>query len=296
VAGVIDDIEVLKDRFVEQLEHGRQKYLPIPAGKKGDKAVEAVLEHFRDKERRDEFFAYFRELEELHEIISPDKFLRPFLKDYGTLADMVQTVRAAYDRGILYDKSFLRKTAELVRQHTTSYEIGRPTKLVKLTPDALQAIADQDAPDTVKVFNLLKAIDQLTGQEACREPYLLSIGDKAEQIAQRFEDRQETTQATLDELRKLIEEVRQARQERDASQRSPEAFAVYWLLKRDGVDSADAVAKAAEEAFREYPHWQTSEHQEQEVRRAFYKALIDAGVDAVVEVCESLLQMLRRAT
>jgi type I restriction enzyme R subunit len=86
VAGVIDDIDVLKERFAEQMEHGRREYLPIAAGKKGDKAVEAVLEHFRDKERRDELYAYFRELEELHEIISPDKFLRPFLKDYGTLA------------------------------------------------------------------------------------------------------------------------------------------------------------------------------------------------------------------
>ena len=35
-----------------------------------------------------------------------------------------------------------------------------------LTPTRWQAIADQDAPDTVKVFNLLKAIEQLTGQEA----------------------------------------------------------------------------------------------------------------------------------
>ena len=164
-----------------------------------------------------------------------------------------------------------------------------------LTPDALAAIADQDAPDTVKVFNLLKAIEQLTGQEAGREPYLLSIGDKAQQIAERFEERQETTQATLDELRKLIEEVRQARQERDASQRSPEAFAVYWLLKKDGVAGADEVAKAAEVAFAEHPHWQTSSQQEREVRKSLFKALIDAGVEAVVEVGESVLKMLRRA-
>lgn len=35
----------------------------------------------------------------------------------------------------------------------------------------------------VKVFNLLKAIDRLTVDQADKEPYLLSIGDKAEQIA-----------------------------------------------------------------------------------------------------------------
>ena len=157
-------------------------------------------------------------------------------------------------------------------------------------------VADDDKPDTVKVFNLLKAIDQLTGAQAAKEPYLISIGDKAEQIARAFEERQQTTQATLDELRKLIEEVRQARQERDATELSPESFAVYWLLKRDGVPKASEVAKATGEAFDQYPHWQTSSHQEQEVRKSFYKALIDAGVDGVVDVAQNILKMLRRAT
>lgn len=71
---------------------------------------------------------------------------------------------------------------------------------------------------------------------------------------------------------------------------------MYWVLKRDGVAGAEAVAKAAEEAFQQYPHWHTSEHQEQPVRKAFYKALIDTGVDALVEVCQSLLKLLRRPT
>jgi type I restriction enzyme R subunit len=296
VSGVIEDLDVLKQRFEQEMNHGRRTYLPIMAGKKADKAVEAILEHFRDKERRDEFYAYFREIEELHEIISPDKFMFPFLKDYGELTDIYQIVRGCYDRGVIVDKSFLRKTAQLVRKNTETSGIQQPTKIHKLDSDTLQAIADDDKPDTVKVFNLLKAIDQLTGQEACREPYLVSIGDKAEQIAQAFEDRQQTSQATLDELRKLIEEVRQARQERDASQLPPDSFAVYWLLHRDGVKKADEVAKAAGAAFEQYPHWQTSSHQEQEVRKSFYKALINAGVESVVDVAQSILKMLRRAT
>ena len=59
------------------MAEGRTKYLPITQGKSGDKAVEAMLEHFRDKEVRQEFYTYFNELEELYEILSPDAFLRP---------------------------------------------------------------------------------------------------------------------------------------------------------------------------------------------------------------------------
>src|SRR5438132_13099114 len=52
VKGVIEGLDVLKDRFVSLMDRGRSKYLPILAGKTGDKAVEAVLEYFRDKETR----------------------------------------------------------------------------------------------------------------------------------------------------------------------------------------------------------------------------------------------------
>ncbi|MGH9429164.1 MAG: type I restriction enzyme subunit R domain-containing protein, partial [Terriglobia bacterium] len=295
VAGVIEGMDVLKQRFAQLMEQGRQTYLSIPAGKRGDKAAESVLEHFRDKERREEFSSYFRELEELHEIISPDPFMRPFLDDYHELASISALLTSSYDRGMIVDKSFLRKTALLVRQHTQTDTIHDPLTVYELNPRTLEAIADQDKPDTVKVFNLLKTIDRLLETEAGREPYLFSIGEKAEQIAQAFEDRQKTTQGTLEELRKLIQEINEARQEREATELSAESFAVYWLLKKEGVEQADTVAKAAADAFAQYPHWQVSSHQEQEVRKSFYKALINAGVQGVVDVAQNILRMLRKA-
>jgi len=128
------------------------------------------------------------------------------------------------------------------------------------------------------------------------EAYLISICEKADQIAQAFESRQQTTKQTLAALRRLTEQVAEARKERDATKLSPESFAVYWLLKQEGVQQADSIARQAEEAFREYPHWQTSTHQEQELRRSFYKALISAGVDGVVDMAQRILAMLRRAS
>ena len=278
VEGVIEGLNVLKQRFEQLICEGREHHLMIPRDQKGDKAVEAILEHFRDQEEREACYAFFRELEELHEIISPDPFMRPFIDDFEDLAAMYGLIKGSYDRGVLVDKSFLRKTAQLVRQHTSITEVQRPTKLQTLDAETLTALTEADQPDTVKVFNLLKAIDRLTSQEANREPYLISIGDKAEAIAQAFEGRQATTQETLEQLRRLLQEITEARQERDATKQSAESFAVYWLLRKEGIAQADTVAKAAGQAFEQYPHWQTSSHQEQEVRKAFYKALINAGV------------------
>ena len=286
---------MLKERFAAMMADARRDYLPIGAGLKGDKAVEAVLEHFRDKDARESFYGFFGEMEELHEIISPDAFMRPFLTDFATLAEMCAVLRSSYDRALVVDKSLLRKTALLVQQNTHTSGISAPTPLQRLNAETLEAIAEQDTPDTVKVFNLLKAINQIANANAGQEPYLLNIGDKAEQVAQLFETRQETTANTLKSLLELVAQAKQARQERDATQLSPESFAVYWLLKHDGVAQADAVARQAEQAFAAYPHWQTSSHQEQELRRSFYKALISAGIDGVVDVAQRILNMLRRA-
>ncbi len=141
VSGVVEGLDVLKDRFEELLETARQEYLPIPKGMAGDKAAEAVLEHFRDEERRNEFYEFFRELEELYEILSPAPFMRALLKDYQQLADMHQLLRSCYDRGAPIDKSLLRKTAQLVQTFTLTSAISAPNKVHKLDAATLEQIA-----------------------------------------------------------------------------------------------------------------------------------------------------------
>jgi type I restriction enzyme R subunit len=323
VTGVIQGVEVLQTRFAELVETARSEYLAVLdcGGKPGatplsvrrakgkapsplrsagalqsDKAVEAVLEHFRDKEKREEFYAFFKELQNIYEILSPDAFLRPFLTDYDALLRMFHLLRTNYDRDQPVDKEFLRKTARLVQAHTQSGAIEDPTKFHALNAKALEAIARQKQSDTVKVFNLLKALANLVNAKAGGEPYLISIGDRAEEIAEAFESRQMTTQQALDLLEKLIAQLKAAEKDRDATGLSPEAFAVFYVLKSDGVGDPLKAAQAVEAAFQQYPHWQTSEHQEQDVRRSIYKALIDAGIEAVVEVATKLMKLLRRAS
>jgi type I restriction enzyme, R subunit len=54
--------------------------------------VDGLIEHFRDKDRRKEFFKEYKEIEMLYEIISPDAYLRPFIADYTTLSRIYDVV------------------------------------------------------------------------------------------------------------------------------------------------------------------------------------------------------------
>ncbi len=295
VEAVVEGIDVLQDRFRELMEEGRRVYLPVTAGKVADKAVEAVLEHFRDREVRQQFYVFFRELEDVYEILSPDAFLRPFMADYQAIAEMYQVVRANYDPGISVDKTFLRKTAALIGKHTIPGEIRTLSKVHRLTAETLAQLAGNEEPDAVKVFNLLRAIRQMSEEAGPQEAFLLNIVTKAEEVIVAFEDRQRTTRDTLGEMLKIIEGLRKAKQERDASDLSPEAFAVSWYLKQEGVEKADDVARQVAATFAEFPYWQSSSHQEQELRKGLYKALIVGGIATVRDYAERIMAMLKRA-
>jgi hypothetical protein len=64
--------------------------------------------------------------------------------------------------------------------------------------------------DQILAIDGIHSADDKPRWEAEKEPYLISIGDRAEQIAQAFEDRQRMTQDTLDALRRLTGRVHTA--------------------------------------------------------------------------------------
>ncbi|GAB5603519.1 HsdR family type I site-specific deoxyribonuclease [Thermus sp. FJN-A] len=297
VEGVVEGLDVLKGRFTDLMAKGRGEFLPVSAGESGDKAAEAVLEYFRDKGRREGFYAYFRELEEVYEILSPDPFLRPFLEDYQRLVEMYRLLRSAYEPHVPVDKSFLRKTAEIVQKHTASEAVQEPTATHEIGAQALWALVRVDKPDTVKVFNLLTALYRLVEAKGKEEPHLIPIGERAEAIRRRFEERQLSSQQALAELEGLVRQLKEAEEERQESPLSKEAFAVaWWLRMQKGLppEEAQGLAAKVEAPFRAFPHWMDSSAQERELRRELYKVLGKASAGEVVGWVNELLALLRR--
>lgn len=296
VSGVIDGLEVLQREFARQMAIGRSDYLPIPAGKRADKAVEAVLDHFRDRERRDRFYLWFGELEETYEILSPDPFLRPYLTDYDALAEMYRLVRGSFDPGLDVDRSLLRKTAELVGVHTHGGEIHEPRATYALTAESLEALTDAEQPEIVRVFNLIKTLHDLVEEKALEQPFLIPIGERAAKIAEAFSDRQIHTQSALHEFTALMKEAQGAIERYQESGLWMESFAAYWFLRGRGLDRAEEIGRRMGEEFVRFPHRRTNPKQEQSVRVELYKALIGGSVkSSTKDVVEEILTNLRRA-
>jgi len=196
---------------------------------------------------------------------------------------------------VLVDRSFLRKTAQIVQQYTAIDRVNEPCAGREIDADLLGRLAGDEKPDTVKVFNLIKALYQLVAEKEQEEPYLIPIGERARAVAEAFEQRQVTSQQALAELENLVAEYGAAVSERKQTDLSADGFGVYWLLQREGVSDAQKVAREAAAAFAQYPHWKGSEEQERHVRAALYRALIQAGVDNL-DLVSQILSVLERAS
>lgn len=92
VSGVIKNLDVLKGRFAALMGETAPKYLPLCPARPDDKDVERAIEALADKEDRKAFFDFYKELEMLYEIISPDVFLRNYMDDYLRLAALYVVV------------------------------------------------------------------------------------------------------------------------------------------------------------------------------------------------------------
>ena len=297
VQSVIEGLDLLKSRFRDMMAEGRIRYLTLAAGKVGDKAAEAVLETFRDEEKRQSFYGFFLELEDLYEIISPDAFLREFMIDYERLADMYALLRAAYEGSELVDRELARKTAHLVQEYTKAGAIHGVMEIYEITPETLSKITKSKQSNTVKIFNLVKSIERKMQTEAATAPYLFSIGELAEAIVEAFKQRQISTQEALKRLKELIRQINEAEKEQAEQGITGEPFAIMWLLKQQGVPSDDAEKIAADMAtnLQMYPHWKSSDKQARPVRRKLYQ-LLEGKMPAkqVPQVVKRIMSVIRR--
>ena len=296
VQGALADLDKLKERFAAQMGQAKKEYLVlIGSYDTPDKAIEKILEHFRDEEKRHAFYRFYKELETLYEIISPDPDLRPYIHDYNQVSRMFALLRSAYE-GVLIDHELTRKTAELVQKHTESGSIQESLDIYEINENLLQKLSKENKPDTVKVFNLLKSLADIVENKMNQAPYLVSIGERAEAIAQAYQQRQMDTQEALHRLEDLVNEVNQAERERSEKSLTPIAFSIYYLLRKAEKAEPEKQAVEMAEVFSHYPHWRSSPAQERSVKQELYRVILtstqEKGKPPDIEVVKMLVDQI----
>ena len=293
VGSVIQNLDVLKALFAARFEETAPTYLPY-AHSWDDRGKERAIAYFEDKEGREAFFKFFRQIQDIYNILSPDAFLRPFLNDYKAIASLYALIRNAYADNPYVDRELVEKTRELLQEHTESDNFELPGAIHELNADTLREVADSELSDTVKVLNLRKVLSKTVTEESRSKPFLISIGERADAVSEAYENRQVSTQEALAEFERFAEECNQATIETARLNLDDNAYAIYKVLQGYADDISTGHARNFNSIFDQYPDYQWNEQQASQLRRRFYIALRSiVETSKLVETTNALLDLQR---
>ena len=295
VNSVITNLDLLKTTFATLMREQAPACLKLAPWGGDDRALDKAVEYFADKDRREAFFKFFKQLESLHEIISPDAFLREFVADYARLADLYAKIRLHFSPRILADPDLQAKTAELVRQHVTSTGVREPQTIYKIDADTLAALKAGQEPEPVKVFNLIKSLTATVDDQAAAQPYLISIGQRAEAIHAAYDDRQVNTADALEQAAQLVEEYNRIQKERAEKNLDAETFTIFATLRQHGLPDPHGPAIEINSLFDAHPHWRTNANAARALKAKLYRATLALfDEDTAAEVIQTLLKLRKK--
>ncbi|MEM0135027.1 MAG: hypothetical protein QXU18_07365 [Thermoplasmatales archaeon] len=273
IEDVVRDIEILKKSFSEEIRSMKSEYLDSLSESKPDKVVGELLEAFKDDNVRQKYYARWGEIQDMYDIISPDKFLRTYLEDFETLARIYNILRSYYENRQKPDLDLSKKTAQLVRENTSTGDFNPPKSTYSINDETLSRIKSEHKTDRERILSMINSILNEVIMNSAKQPYLISIGERAEQIAELYKSGQESSEITAGKLESLIEEMNQANKDQSALKMSPDIFSLYWFLKKNKFDEAEKIAAEMSSVFAKYSKWRTNPRQERDIRLELNRAL-----------------------
>jgi type I restriction enzyme R subunit len=289
VASVIENLDVLKNRFADLMKKEASEYLKLLKEGSGDKIVEKIIDLVNNPKEREKFFEFYKELETLYEIISPDAFLRPYIDDYIQLSRMYEiAVNAKSVRPIM---DLQKKTEELVRKNVSIQGLNGTLTPRAIDEQTLDAIKKDNSSDNSKVVNLARGLVNAIDTEG-GAPFLVPLSDRASAIIEALSDRQTSTRDALIAIEKLIEEYNQAKREMAGKKMNLRTFSIYWVIKQANVKNPDAVTAQVGNLLNRYPNWKSNSAELCRLRAELYKVFIPAvGKDRMMALVDKILKV-----
>ncbi|MFO1504388.1 MAG: HsdR family type I site-specific deoxyribonuclease [Steroidobacteraceae bacterium] len=298
VSGVIEDLDVLLQDFLQRIAQARKDYLEVDSSNSSDEQLEQlVFGRFLAPEARKTFFEAYKEIEALWEILSPSPELRDHISTYKQLSQLYAAVRNAYAEKVGFIADLAYKTRRLIEESAEQQGLGRLTKSVTFDVATLQSLRGEKGSDEGKVFNLVRGLQQEIDTDAAAAPVLQPLKERAERILKDLEDRNITGLAAMDQLAALAAEKELAMKAARDSGLSARAFSVYWVVRDDpAVKSASldamALAKESEDLLDRFPNAAVNADEQRRLRAAIYKPMLKLPPEERARAVDLVVKLL----
>jgi len=293
VNATLQDMELLKQTFATKMAESAQTYIGLVQFNFNDIDVDNILEYFREPDKRQTFQKFYKAIEMLYEVISPDAFLVDYLDDYQTIAAINATIRKGYTKRTYVDRATVRKTDQLIQKYIDVTPIGNVIEFIEINEKTLEVIQSQDCGDTTKVINLIKTIHQ-AAEETEDDPLLIAMAERAERVQENFEKRQIATKEALDLITSEYENYLKQKTEQSAQGYDNFTYFIEQKLKEAAIADPETITDQLKQAFTQYPHWKESEEDLRQLRQAITFAIfsIEDNLEIVTQLVDQIFTIL----
>lgn len=157
----------------------------------------------------------------------------------------------------------------------------------------LFALKQSDSTDTTKILNLRKILTVKVADESGSKPFLISIGERAEKLAEAFEQKLKDTKDVLADFEKLAQEYVDADSERKKLDIDENSFAIYLQAKDIKSDFTPQQAVEINEIVSQFHYFKWSDKQEKELRQKLYAKLLPISDGKFIEITDKILKLNR---
>lgn len=274
---VVKNLDELFDKFPLAMDTCLAYFDGVDRSISGYEGLIAAQECIPTNDVRDNFAADFSVLARIWEAISPDERLNQYKRDYKWLGEVYESLKPPSGIGKLVWHTLGAKTLEIVNEHVHVESIRDDLETLVLDEDTAQDIFDSRDTKQIKLIEV-RIIRRL--QKHLNNPVFIALGERLEDLKQKYEEGFMNSLEYIKELLKLARETVEAEKvvEPEEEQRKAKAALtqLFEEIKTDKtpimveriVNDIDKIVKQVR-----FDNWQHTHAGERLVKQALRRTL-----------------------
>lgn len=269
---VVRNISELRAQLPEAMQKCLSYFPSVDRTVKGYEGLIAAQECLPNNERRDSFASDYSVLSRIWEALSPDPSLTKYDDDYVWVTQVYQSIQPPSGNGKLLWHALGAKTIEIINQHIHVDTIRDDLETIVLNEKTVKEILSSSSPKKAKILEI-KIRSRL--QKHRDNPLFLKLGERLEQLRERYEQGFINSLEFLKQLLNLAKDVVAAEKQVEPEGERKKARAALTELFEEAkgrntpiiveriVNDIDSVVKIVR-----FEGWQRTHVGEREVQRA----------------------------
>lgn len=221
VKTVIKNIEEIKTLIPQFMQECIDYFPGVDRTVGGWEGLIAAQECLRDEKVKTNFARHFARLHKAWEIVSPDKTLADYEKDYAWLGQVYQSVKPVTGRSNLIWLALGAKTIEIIHNNIDTIDIGRTLEELVLDSDVIDSVLADAKKLPKKIVEIEKLLKLRLGEHH-GDPEFKKFADKLQELRDRMQQNLIASIDFLKELLNLAKELLEAEKESDVPKNNRE--------------------------------------------------------------------------